>query len=41
MALTPLPSGKTGFAGSSALILFAIFVALLIAAGYLGHMMAE
>lgn len=39
--MAPKPvRGTTDFAASSALIVFAFFVALLIAAGYLGHMMA-
>lgn len=34
------PRDKTDFAATSALILFVAFVALVFAAGYVGHMLA-
>lgn len=40
VALDPRPHDKSDFAATSALILFVAFVALVVAAGYLGHMMA-
>lgn len=40
MAPNPNSRPENNFAASSALILFAVFVALVVAAGYLGHVMA-
>lgn len=40
MALDPRPNDRSEFAATSALILLVAFVALVVAAGYLGHIMA-
>lgn len=40
MPTDPTSRNESGFAATSALILFAAFVVLLFAAGYLGHTMA-
>ncbi|WP_280172725.1 hypothetical protein [Hyphomicrobium sp. CS1GBMeth3] len=40
MAPDPRPNDTSDFAATSALILFVAFVALVLAAGYIGHIMA-
>jgi hypothetical protein len=40
LALDPRPRDNSAFAASSVLIMLVVFVALLLTAGYLGHVMA-